>query len=94
LRLIHGARAHIDAYVRLGPHLFTKGHELVGAEEVWFLNMPGELHFSRSALFRANAVDPVVTRHEVPARVSQHGWLQPAYCLDHVLAEAALVGKR
>ena len=67
LRLVHAARAHVDADVRLGAEDATVLHEFVGPEAVRLLAAPGELDAARPLLFRSDAVGPVIAADEVAA---------------------------
>src|SRR5207244_5331347 len=56
LGLVHGAGAHVDADVGLGADAATVLDELVGAEAVGLLGVPGELGPARASV---DGSDPV-----------------------------------
>ena len=76
------------------PALRRPGDELVGADLVGLDRAPGEVEPRRPLLARADAVLPVVGGHEVAARVAHDGDAELARQLEHVAAEAVLVGGR
>ncbi len=94
LRLVHGARAHVDADVRLGAHGAAILDELVGAEPIRLLRVPGELAPARPIIERPHTVEPVVSADEVAAGPSQDGYAQRSYHVEHVTPESALVTER
>ena len=67
-------------------------HELVGAELVGLDRLPGQFAAARALLFGADAVEPVVAAQEVAARIADDGVGLLAQGLQHVLAQAVLVG--
>ena len=94
LRLVHAARAHVDADVRLGAENATVLDEFVGPEAVRLLAAPGELDAARPLLFRSDAIGPVVAADEVAAGPAQDRHPQVAGGLQDILAEPVLVAQR
>ncbi len=94
LRLVHGARAHVDADVGLGAHRATILDELVGAEPIRLLRIPGELAPARPIVDRSHAIPPVVSADEIAAGPSQDGYAQRSYRIEHITPEPSLVTER
>ena len=93
LRLVHGARAHVDADVRLGAHGAAILDELVGAEAIRLLRIPGELAPARPVRERPHPVEPVVAADEVAAGPAQDGYAQRPHRVEHVAPEPSLVAE-
>src|SRR6202012_818920 len=92
--LVHGAGAHVHAQVRLGADQLAVAHELVGAEPVGLLAVPGQVGAPRPLVPRADAVGEVVAGHEVAPGPAEQRRLQPLDRLDHVGAETLRVRPR
>src|SRR5712691_786288 len=93
LRLIHGAGAHVDADIGLGPDTPAVLDELVGAEAVGLFGVPGELRPARAVGDGPNAVEPVIAADEVAPGPAEHGHPEGTDRLQHVAAVAALVAQ-
>ena len=94
LGLVHRARAHVHADVRLRVEDPAVLDELVRAEAVRLLRVPRELAAPRPVAGRADAVGPVVPAHEVAARPAEHRHAERADRLQHVPPEAARIAER
>src|SRR6185437_1525451 len=90
---LHRAGAHVDGDVGLGVDLAAVFDEIVRAELVRLHFLPGGVPATRALLLGADAVLPVIAGGEISAGPAQHGDVQIAYGLQHVLAEAVLVRK-
>jgi hypothetical protein len=93
-RLVQPARAEVDRQHHLGPGLFGPVGEFVDADLVGLGRAPGEVEPLRSLLLRPDAVFPVVSGHEVAARIPADRSVQRADEVDHVLAHALGIGGR
>ena len=69
--LLQRAGAHVQTDVRLGVEGPAVLDELVGAEGIGLLGLPGELGAPRPFFRRTDAVGPVVVADEVAARPAQ-----------------------
>jgi hypothetical protein len=86
------AGAHVDAQHRRGVDGFAEAHEFVGAKLVGLQRLPGQLAAARAQLLRADAVEPVVAAEEVAAGIADRRVLLGAQRVEHVGAQAVLVG--
>ena len=93
LGFVHGARAHVDADVRLGVEDAAVLEKFVRAEAVRLLRVPRELAPARPVRRRPDAVEPVIPAHEVPARPPEHGDPERADRVQHVPPEPARVAQ-
>ena len=93
LRLVRRAGAHVHADVGLGPQRAAVADELVGAEAVGFLRVPGELGPAWPVVHRPHTVEPVVAAHEVPAGPAEDGDAERADRVEHVAAKAGGVAQ-
>src|SRR5207249_12337166 len=84
LGLVHGAGAHVDADVGLSPDAAAILDELVGAEAVGLLGVPGELGPARASVDGPDAVEPVIAADEVAPRPAQHGYAERADRLQDI----------
>src|SRR5262249_19120376 len=94
LRLVHRARAHVHADVRLGAEDPAVLDELVGTEAVRLLGVPGQLRPPGALFAPAHAVQPVVAADEVAPRPAEDGHPQRPDGVEHVAPEAPGVGQR
>jgi hypothetical protein len=83
--------AEVDCHHRLAAHAATPRHELVDTDLVALQGPPGQVEAPRALVPRADAVAPVVGRHEVAAGISQHRDVELAYQVGHVPAESGFV---
>src|SRR5439155_7084134 len=90
-RFFGSAGAAVEAEQRLGAHEPAPLDELVGAELVRLERVPGPLQHGRTLVLRPHAVEPVVARDEVAARVAHDRHAEPLDLGGHVLAEPARV---
>ena len=88
-RLLGGARAQVETQQRLGAHELAPLDEVVGAELVRLERVPGSLQDGRPLVPGADAVEPVVARDEVPARVAHDRHPEPLDLRGDVAAEPA-----
>ena len=88
------AGAHVDAQHGRGVDLAAELDELVGAKLVGFDRLPGQFAAARALLFGADAVEPVVAAEEVAAGVADDRVRLVAQGVEHVVAEALLIGQR
>ena len=94
LGFVHRARAHVDADIGLGLDRAAVLDELVGAEAIRLLGVPGELGAPRPLVPGADAIEPVIAADEVAARPAQDGDAQRAHGVEDVGTKAARVGER
>jgi hypothetical protein len=94
LGLVHRPRAHVDADERLGAEHAAVLDELVGAESVGLLRVPGQLAAPETLRPGADTVEPVVAADEVAARPPQDRNAQRPGGVEDVAPEAALVAER
>src|SRR5918996_59029 len=94
LGFVHRAGAHVHANVGLSPDDATVLDELVGAEAVRLLGVPGELRAPGAVGGGAHSVEPVVAADEVAAGPPQDRNRQGSHGLQDVPPEAALVAQR
>src|SRR5215210_2267206 len=93
LGLVHGARAHVDADVGLGPEQATVLDKLVRAEAIGFFGGPREIHLPRPLLARTDPVGPVVAADEVPTGPAQDWYPQVFRCFENVAPVASFVAQ-
>ena len=93
-RGLDAARAEVHAEQRLRADQPAPVDELVGPELVGFERVPCAIHDRRTLGLRAHAVEPVVARHEVPARVADDRHAQLLDLASHVRPEPLGVGER
>src|SRR5947209_699546 len=93
LGLVHGAGAHVDADVGLGADAAAILDELVGAEAVGLLGVPGELGPARASIDGPDTVEPVIAADEVAPRPAQHGYAERADRLQDIEPVAARVAQ-
>jgi len=92
LRLGRAAGAEVHGHHRGGVGFATPFHEFVGSEEVRFERFPREVEPGGALFARADAVFPVVPRDEVAAGIARERHIEFADELDHIPAEAVLIG--
>ena len=88
------ARAEVDGEHHLDAGLLRPFRELVDADLVRLLRAPGEVEPDGALVLRPDAVLPVVGGDEIAARVADRRDLQRLDEVEHVIAEAVLVGRR
>src|SRR5579864_5944280 len=94
LGLVHRAGPHVDHDERLRTELAAVRDELVGAEAVGLLAVPGKLHAPGAVRRRPDAVRPAIAAHEIAARPAQHRHAQRSQRVQHVAPEALRVAER
>ena len=82
----------LTAIIGSTPGGAGEGGELAEAEPVGLDRAPGRVQPPRPQVGRADPVLPAVCRHEVAARVADHGHAQLADQRQHVGAQAGGVG--
>src|SRR4029079_14672748 len=82
------ASAEVDRQYRLDADEPCPSHELVRGDEVGLDRVPREVTPLRALVARPDAVLPVVTRHEVAARVTDGRHPEPSNQVDDVVAPA------
>ena len=93
-RLVEPARAEVDRQHHLSAGRLAPFSELVHADRVRFRGVPGQVEPGRALLARADAVLPVVGRHEVAAGIADDRHVELAHEVDHVATHAVGVGGR
>jgi hypothetical protein len=91
-RLADAPGAEVDRHHRLGAGPPAPGGELVDPDLVGLDRAPGEVQPPGPILGRADPVLPAVVGDEVAAGVAQDRGPELAHQLEHVAAEAAVVG--
>ena len=87
------AGAEIETQQRLGVDQFAPVHEFIGAELVGVQSIPGPVQHRRPLVLRTDAIQPVITRHEIAARIADDRDAQFADFGDDVFAKAFFVGQ-
>ena len=91
-RLIHAARAKVDRHHDLGVRHLSPVAELVYAHLIWLGRGPCQIKALGTLIARAYAVLPAIAGHEVAARIAGYRHVQLAHEVNHVAAEALLIG--
>ncbi len=91
---IHSPCAEVDRLHHLDLGLASPVDELVQTERVGLNGVPGTVDARRPLIDRSDAVLPVEARDEVASRVPHDRWAHLLHKLEHVTAEAPLVGLR
>ena len=66
---LRGARAEVHAEQGLGPDRAAPVDEVIGPELIRLERVPGPLEHRRPLRFRTDAIEPVVSGHEVATRI-------------------------
>ena len=81
------ASAQVKSEQRFGVDQLAPVDEFVRPELVGLERIPGPLQYRRPFVFRADAVQPIVTGDEVPARISHDRHVETFHFGHHILAE-------
>src|SRR5215831_15275968 len=87
------AGAQIHGKQRCGSSHSGPCQIFIGAKLIAIDRVPGLVQHMRTVRSRANAIEPVVARHEVAAGIANDGNSDVLYFLDHILAESITVRK-
>src|SRR5579883_631722 len=71
LGLIHRASSHIDANIRFAINSTTISDELISAETIRLLTMPGQFDTPGSLLQRPDTICPMIPTDEIATRPAQ-----------------------
>jgi len=89
--LFRCTRSKIQTHQWFGSYDLGPCHEFIRPELVGIDCVPGFVEDPRAILLWANAIEPVVARNEVAARIPDDGNAEPLYLLNHIFAEASAV---
>src|ERR1035437_8738970 len=85
--------SEVDSEHGLDVDLLAPFHEFVRAKLIAFGGKPSQVKSRRAFIARADAVFPVVTGHEVAARIADDRWAQFPGQIHHVLTKTIFVSR-
>ncbi len=87
------AGAEVRSKQRLGSNQAAPFDEFISAELIRFDGIPGTFQYRGAVLLGTHAVEPIVTRDEIAARVAHDGNVEFLDLADHVRSEPIRVGQ-
>ena len=92
-RLLHRAAPHIHGHIRLALQQLAQVQEFMCTETVVLHGAtPVVVHHTRTILFGADTVHPMIFIGKTTSRPTQHGYLQVLQGLKHIVPVTARIG--